>query len=216
MCKLTYTRKPAAFANKFANTPPHMLTDEQVEELDILHSMFDMDGSLEEIEENVYRFRVGSHDESKAIYLRVGWSGDYPATFPLLRIDDLDFVGITPDIGKLICDKLLAEEAITQLLGTPMTYDLVMCLKEHWEDWMKPDVNYNTTAASSNKFSDSSFQKENSSASAVAPTVAEDVEYMSKTQKRKYWNKATNAASGGDRERGWNWVDIISHLHKTG
>ena len=38
-------------------------------------------------------------------------------------------------------------------------------------------------------------------------------ENLSKNQKRRMWDRQ-NAA--GERERGWDWVDVIKHLSQTG
>lgn len=38
-------------------------------------------------------------------------------------------------------------------------------------------------------------------------------EHLSKAQKRKQWNKTDGK---GERQRGWNWIDIVKHLSQTG
>eukprot|EP00922_Rhytidocystis_sp_ex-Travisia-forbesii_P032816 GHVS01048821.1.p2 GENE.GHVS01048821.1~~GHVS01048821.1.p2 ORF type:complete len:117 (-),score=38.06 GHVS01048821.1:480-830(-) len=42
--------------------------------------------------------------------------------------------------------------------------------------------------------------------------VFDELQGMSKAQKRNRWDQM--AASDGTRLRGWNWVDIVSHLSK--
>merc|ERR1711915_980487 len=39
-------------------------------------------------------------------------------------------------------------------------------------------------------------------------------EQLTKNQKKRMWDKGGLAES--DRERGWNWIDVIKHLHQTG
>lgn len=43
----------------------------------------------------------------------------------------------------------------------------------------------------------------------------EETKGMTKGQKRKYYNKFGNI-DGAEKPRGWNWVDVIKHLSKTG
>ena len=38
-------------------------------------------------------------------------------------------------------------------------------------------------------------------------------EQLSKAQKRRQWNRCD---TGGEKPRGWDWVDIIKHLSQTG
>ena len=38
---------------------------------------------------------------------------------------------------------------------------------------------------------------------------------MTKGQKRRFYDKYGNIDSD-DKPRGWNWVDVIKHLNKTG
>uniref|UniRef100_A0A182T821 Uncharacterized protein n=1 Tax=Anopheles maculatus TaxID=74869 RepID=A0A182T821_9DIPT len=38
-------------------------------------------------------------------------------------------------------------------------------------------------------------------------------EHLTKAQKRKQWDRVD---SKGNRQRGWNWVDIIKHLSQSG
>lgn len=44
-------------------------------------------------------------------------------------------------------------------------------------------------------------------------TVIAKKEQMTKNQKRRLWDRTNNK---GERERGWNWVDILRHLSSTG
>ena len=43
----------------------------------------------------------------------------------------------------------------------------------------------------------------------------EKKEQFSKSQKRKMFDRMTNAATG-EKPRGWDWVDIVKHLSQSG
>ena len=55
--------------------------------------------------------------------------------------------------------------------------------------------------------------KENGATCDNANTVKEKKVQLTKNQKRKLADR-TNFK--GERERGWDWVDIVKHLSKTG
>ena len=38
---------------------------------------------------------------------------------------------------------------------------------------------------------------------------------MTKGQKRRFYDKFGNI-DAADKPRGWNWVDVVKHLHQTG
>ena len=42
----------------------------------------------------------------------------------------------------------------------------------------------------------------------------EKKEQLTKAQKRARWKQG--GLDVGDRERGWNWIDVIKHLSQTG
>lgn len=89
-----------------------------------------------------------------------------------------------------------------------MTYTLFECLKDRIEEMMaeQPEAVANEPDASNEAEPDVS---QLSLSSAKGPKK----EQMTKAQKRRQWD---HAAAGGEKPRGWDWVDIVRHLSQIG
>lgn len=101
-----------------------------------------------------------------------------------------------------------------QWIGCGMTYTLFECLKDRIEELMEGQPQHVSEEESSgSEESDDSDESDadigNLSISGKAPKK----EKLTKAQKRRQWDQA---AVGGERPRGWNWVDIVKHLSQCG
>lgn len=95
-------------------------------------------------------------------------------------------------------------------LGCGMTYTLFECVKEHLLDDLKELWESEKLEEMTEGVKTIQLAQSQSDPSAV-PVKKEQ---LTKSQKRRLWDKATD--SSGLRPRGWNWVDIIRHLSQTG
>lgn len=50
-------------------------------------------------------------------------------------------------------------------------------------------------------------------ATAITTDIQPKKEQLTKSQKRRMWERTDNK---GQRQRGWDWVDVIRHLSQTG
>jgi hypothetical protein len=96
-------------------------------------------------------------------------------------------------------------------IGCGMTYTLFECIKEHLLDdlkelWDNETLEETTEGVKTIQLAQS--QTESSSA-----TVPVKKEQLTKSQKRRLWDKSD---SSGMKPRGWNWVDIVRHLSQVG
>ena len=48
------------------------------------------------------------------------------------------------------------------------------------------------------------------------PAIKQKKEQLSKNQKRRLYDRFGTQGMMEGKQRGWNWVDLISHLSKTG
>lgn len=103
---------------------------------------------------------------------------------------------------------VLAEEG-EQWLGCGMTYTLFECLKDRIDEMLAGQVQ----ASSNADGNESDSSQADISKLAISTTKAPKKEQLTKAQKRRQWDQAT---SGGDKPRGWNWVDIVRHLSQGG
>lgn len=94
-----------------------------------------------------------------------------------------------------------------------MTYTLFEVVKEHLPDLLNDlenDIKNAMVAIT-----------ENVKAIQLAPVIKTTSdsqepakkEQLTKSQKRRMWERTDNK---GQKQRGWNWVDIIRHLSQTG
>lgn len=174
--------------------------EDQEMELEALRSIYEGDDCFKEINPVSFQFRIGDLEDSKAFILDVSWPETYPETAPQMSLDAFFNNKISPETKQLILSKM--EEQVEANLGTAMMYTLFEWAKENQEALMenhKPVVQAVTLTSSSD----------------LAPTAKkrEKKEQLTKAQKRRMVNKTDNK---GELPRGWNWVDVIKHLSKTG
>lgn len=99
-----------------------------------------------------------------------------------------------------------------QWLGCGMTYTLFECLKDNMEQLTAeqpesaPTVALVDDGVGALKISDPN-------ADAESKKKEPKKEHLTKAQKRRQWERTDHK---GDRERGWDWVDLVKHLSQTG
>ena len=90
--------------------------------------------------------------------------------------------------------------------GMPMTFTIIEQVKENLEDLLKDQPEQIEAPV-----------RETSEEVEVERTTKETSplkkEQLTKAQKRKMWNKG--GLDTEDRERGWNWIDLVKHLSQT-
>lgn len=171
-------------------------------ELEVLRSIYEGDDCFKEISPVSFQFRIGDLEDSKAFILDVSWPETYPETAPQISLDAFFNNKISSETKQFILSKL--KEQIEANLGTAMMFTVFEWAKDNHECLMenhKP-VAQTVTLTSSND------------AVVVTPVKKkEKKEQLSKAQKRRMVNRTDNK---GELPRGWNWVDVIKHLSKTG
>ncbi|XP_046708813.1 RWD domain-containing protein 4 [Silurus meridionalis] len=177
--------------------------EEQEMELEALRSIYEGDDCFKELSPVSFQFRVGDLDESKSFLLDVSWPETYPETAPHISLDAFFNNRISPETKQLIISKL--HEQVEANLGSVMMYTLFEWAKENQEMLMEnhqPVVSAVTLISNSDTNSPVSVNKKK-----------EKKEQLTKAQKRKMIGRTDNK---GELPRGWNWVDVIKHLSKTG
>ena len=132
---------------------------------------------------------------------------EYPNVLPKINLD----IFFNRDVTQGVKDTFAAAvtEEAEQYLGMSMTFSLIEFLKENFDRLMadQPDsvtlVNQVTETL------------ENLDATGEPSKAGkEKKEQLTKAQKRARWKQG--GLDVGDRERGWDWVDVIRHLSQTG
>ncbi|KAG5884355.1 hypothetical protein JTB14_030794 [Gonioctena quinquepunctata] len=174
----------------------------QEEEREVLLSIYDGDECFKEIDSTTYQYKFGENDTIKSFVLEVKWGTDYPNELPIINLDTFYNKHIIQALKKKIID-IVSTEA-EQYLGMSMTYSLFEFVKEKFEELI-------------NEQPDQPEKLEVEKLCISAPEAQEakkdKKEQLTKSQKRRQWNKVD---SKGEKPRGWNWVDIVKHLSQTG
>lgn len=181
-----------------------MTTNEDQEmELEALRSIYEGDECFKEISPVSFQFRIGDLEDTKAFILDITWPETYPETAPQISLDAFFNNRISTETKQLILSKL--EEQVEANLGTAMMYTLFEWAKENQEALMenhKPVVTAVTLTSNSEVTTTTTTAKKK-----------EKKEQLTKAQKRRMISRTDNK---GELPRGWNWVDVIKHLSKTG
>ncbi|KAK9813852.1 hypothetical protein WJX73_001846 [Symbiochloris irregularis] len=136
--------------------------------------------------------------EQAALYLEFVIATDYPESCPTFDLANVNNAGLLAAAKAELIEGLT--EQGNQLMGESMLYTLAEWAREHLPS---------TAPAAASDQPSSSQEPETSQ---IAPTEQEEsLKGLTKAQKRRHFDKFGAAAS---KPRGWDWVDIISHLSK--
>lgn len=103
-----------------------------------------------------------------------------------------------------------------------MTYTLFECLKDRIAEMMEgqPQPGDEESADGSDESDGDGDDDDDSDSSdadignlSIGGAKAQKKEKLTKAQKRRQWDQAI---TGGERPRGWDWVDIVKHLSQCG
>ncbi|XP_037538114.1 RWD domain-containing protein 4 isoform X2 [Nematolebias whitei] len=177
--------------------------EDQEMELEALRSIYEGDECFKEVSPVSFQFRVGDLENTKAFILDVTWPDTYPESAPQISLDAFFNNKISAETKQLILSKL--EEQVEANLGTAMMYTLFEWAKENQEELMENHRPVMTTVTLTTC-------SETTALSSTA-TKREKKEQLTKSQKRRMINRTDNK---GELPRGWNWIDVIKHLSKTG
>lgn len=179
--------------------------EDQEMELEALRSIYEGDDCFKELGPTAFQFRIGDHEDPKAFLLDVSWPESYPETAPQLSLQAFFNNRISPSTKQEILLKL--EEQVEANMGTAMMYTLFEWAKENQAELMEnhQPVKEGLVLSSNND--------NESLCPVVVSKKKEKKEQLTKSQKRKMVARTDNK---GELPRGWNWVDVIKHLSKTG
>uniref|UniRef100_A0A8C4RMK3 RWD domain containing 4 n=1 Tax=Erpetoichthys calabaricus TaxID=27687 RepID=A0A8C4RMK3_ERPCA len=180
--------------------------EDQEMELEALRSIYEGDDCFKELSAVSFQYRIGDHDDPKAFMLDISWPETYPETPPKISLDAFFNNRISSEQKKSVMAKL--EEQVEANLGTAMMYTLFEWAKDNHCCLMADHqpVSNALTLATTNE--------DAVPANMITSSKKKDKkEHLTKAQKRKLAGKTDNK---GELPRGWNWVDVIKQLSKTG
>ena len=146
----------------------------------------------------------------KSILVEFEWVAEYPNVLPKINLD----IFFNRDVTQGVKDTVAAAvtEEAEQYLGMSMTFSLIEFLKENFDQLMTDQPDFVTSV---NQVTETLENLDATGESSQASKAGkEKKEQLTKAQKRARWKQG--GLDVGDRERGWDWVDVIRHLSQTG
>ncbi|KAI0229086.1 RWD domain-containing protein 4 [Lamellibrachia satsuma] len=181
--------------------------DAQLEELEVLQSIYDGDSAFKEISKQDFQYKVGEDQHHKSFVVQVTWGEGYPDELPDIHLDAFYNKHISSGVKSNIVNRL--KDEASQLLGSAMTYTLFEYVKEN-ADELTADQQDVTQASHSE-----TAPVDVKSAGDEGRTGKPKKEQLSKQQKRKLYDRMGNMNTQ-ELVRGWNWVDVVKHLSQRG
>ncbi|KAF0313789.1 RWD domain-containing protein 4 [Amphibalanus amphitrite] len=111
-----------------------------------------------------------------------------------------------PAVKEHVVDQV-RQQADT-MLGMSMTFTLFEWVKESVTELMAEQTAAPPVSQATEEVEQLTITQEGGG------VKKEKKEQLSKQQKRRAWDRA-QVGGGGERARGWDWVDIIRHLSQT-
>ncbi|XP_049286130.1 RWD domain-containing protein 4 [Anopheles funestus] len=192
----------------------------QDDEREALVSIYEGDSAFKQVNSETYQYKYGE-EGNKSFLLEICWTVNYPNELPTFNLETFYNRNLSRTMKDSIAAILQAEAE--QWIGCGMTYTLFECLKDKLDDLLT-DENCNandgqqmiigTTDARLDAEQTNSDSDEDGGTNEGKDSKKESKrEHLTKAQKRKQWDRVD---SKGNRQRGWNWVDIVKHLSQTG
>uniref|UniRef100_A0A2P2I160 RWD domain-containing protein 4-like n=1 Tax=Hirondellea gigas TaxID=1518452 RepID=A0A2P2I160_9CRUS len=190
-----------------------MMEAERAEEREVLQSIYEGDTSFSQVEDNLFQYKYNEGGENKNFVLEIRWVGNYPEEAPEINMDIFYNKHIMQEVKDGIVSSV--KEQAQDMLGMSMTFTLIEWLKDNYEPFM---VQQEQLAAEARTAVTTEITARTSSLSIngnpeSTKTAKKKTDGMSKNQKRRMWDRQ-NAA--GEKDRGYDWVDVVKHLSQTG
>ncbi|VEL22119.1 unnamed protein product [Protopolystoma xenopodis] len=179
--------------------PPTMsLLDPREEEKDVLKSIYEGD-EFSVSDDFVIQYKFGVDGTTKSFILSIVWPIGYPDKQPVLSLDSF----YNNHLSSSLKDKIISDLSVlsNSLLGTALTFTLIEHTRENLDSYFEMNDSLIETI------------EDVKETSARKGTKTLKAEHMSKSQKKRYYNRL---GKSGKLERGWNWVNIIHHLSQLG
>ncbi|XP_053675297.1 RWD domain-containing protein 4 [Anopheles nili] len=192
----------------------------QNDEREALVSIYEGDSAFKQVNSGTYQYKYGE-EGNKSFLLELTWTEEYPNELPTFNLDTFYNRNLSRTVKDSIASILQAEAE--QWIGCGMTYTLFECLKDKLDELLT-DENCNAGEGQQMIIGTTNVRVEGDQTNTDSDEddVHNDAkdgkkeskrEHLTKAQKRKQWDRVD---SKGNRQRGWNWVDIIKHLSQTG
>lgn len=179
----------------------------QEEELEVLKSIYDGDARFKALSDTVFQYKYGEDGSSKSFIVEVSWSPTYPEELPTINMDTFYNSHVAAPVKDAVRTGVLQQAE--EMLGMSMTFSLLEWVKDNLDSLLAAQP----VSQAMRESAPQSVSEDKQPPTSAAPAVKEKKETMSKSQKRRMFDRF---GATMDRPRGWDWVDIIKHLSQTG
>lgn len=166
------------------------MNNEQLEELEALGYIF-TETEMQR-EKNVFEFTLS---EGEGLKIQIIWPESYPECALLFSVIDYRLRSALRKTIESEVNAFVNPNQAENLTGSAGTFSVVDYVKENLPRWNVPE-----------EFSIEDQDNIEESISEAKKTQ------MTKAQKRKMYK---NLDANGEKLRGWDWIDIISHVIST-
>ncbi|KAI6651540.1 RWD domain-containing protein 4 [Oopsacas minuta] len=182
-------------AEKLSSSSSSESSDEQLkEEFETLDSIYQDDDNFKILDPRSLTYKFYPTD-FKEFIVQFDFTSSYPDDPPNIHMELLYNTKLRTEEKDAIIYALQTEA--DNLLGVQMVYSLL--------EWGKDNLD--------EVVAEFSAESNQANSSQLPKVRREKKEHLTKATKRKLANM-TDAK--GEKPRGWNWVDVIKHLSKTG
>jgi len=180
----------------------------QEEELEVLKSIYEGDELYSEQSPTRHQYKYGENAKSRSFVLEISWNSNYPTEAPDVNLDAFYNNHLLPEARDHIIQAV--KEESEQYLGMSMTYSLFEWVKESFDTLIEkqPETIDVVVDKIEKKLKIEDPDAEESKKKSKGPS-----NQMTKAQKRRMWDKG---GAEEERTRGWDWIDVVKHLHQTG
>lgn len=175
--------------------------EQQAEEIEVLKSIYEGDDNFKQVDAKTYQYKY--MDGDKSFILEISWGLKYPTEKPSFNLEIFYNQHLLATVKENILSILNTEAE--QWLGCAMTYTLFECLRERVSEILADQVEEVVSTRVEKIVIDDQTE---------TTKKPEKKEQLTKAQKRRAWDKA-ELGKGGEKPRGWDWVDIVKHLSQV-
>ncbi|ESO02421.1 hypothetical protein HELRODRAFT_66077, partial [Helobdella robusta] len=181
------------------------------EEYEVIKSIYEGDTKFTEVNPTTFSYKFDSESSQKSFLVEFHWLENYPEVPPDINLEFF--------CNKFLCKKTknkikeFVHDQAEPMLNSAMLYTIIEAIKEKVDTLLEKndqDASDDNEVLTLDELNIEGAVADTSTAS-CSVRQKEKKEKLTKAQKRRLLNRQDK----GELPRGWNWVDIISHLSST-
>jgi len=190
------------------------VNEEQSTEIEVLQSIYDGDSCFHMVNDTTFQYKFGEEADGKSFLLEISWPPEYPEVLPSFNFNAFYNNHISSGTKAAMVEAL--NEEANKNLGVPQVYTIFEWVRDGGLSEImlsaEPSVSHALKLEGGLDEEDEDSISGAKDGSSDQKNKAAKREQLSKSQKRKEWNRLEK----GEKIRGHDWVDVVKHLSQTG